>query len=175
MQRPSRLARSAGTATPLDVLRRGFRPPGESALAADLAAIDRGDGRTLACLYRGAVEGMPRRFRRKMLDLTADGLVFRPFWSSPSRSRFGIDASEVTSAHLRPPHHRSDLNVPATGVYQRGGIFDYAGFEIIQCQTTRGQLELAVPRPDVPLVLHYLHRTGGAATADGDAAAEGTD
>jgi hypothetical protein len=164
MQRRRRLARSAGTATPLDVLRRWFRPPGASAIAADLAAIDRGDGRTLACFYRGTDEGMPRRFRRKTLDLTADGLVFRPFWSSPSRSRFRIDASEVTSAHLRPRRPQTDLHVPATGVYQRGGIADYAGFEVIQCQTTRGQLEVAVPRPDVPLVLHYLHRTGGAAT-----------
>jgi len=146
-----RLARSAGTATPLDVLRRWFRPPGEPAIAADLAAIDRGGGRTLACFYRGAYEGMPPRFRRKMLDLTADGLVFRPFWSSPSRTRLRIEANEVTSAHLRLRSHRTDLNVPATGVYQRGGIFDYAGFEVIQCQATRGPLELAVPRPDVPL------------------------
>jgi hypothetical protein len=98
-----------------------------------------------------------------MLDLTADGLIFRPFWSSPSRARFRIEAGEVTSAQLQPSGHRTGLNVPTTGVYQRGGIFDYAGFEVIQCETTRGPLELAVPRPDVPLVLHYLHRAAGTA------------
>src|SRR5262249_26638775 len=43
--------RSAGTTTPLDVLRNRFRPPGGAAVAGDLAAIDRGEGR------RGAFSG----------------------------------------------------------------------------------------------------------------------
>jgi hypothetical protein len=140
MPRRTRLPRSAGTATPLDVLRRWFRPPSQSAIAADIAAVDRGDGRTVACFYRGEYEGMARRSRRKMLDLTGGGLVLRPFWSSPSRTRFRIEGNEITSAHLRPRRHRTDLNVPATGVYQQGGIFDYAGFEVIQCQISRGLL-----------------------------------
>lgn len=164
MSRRTRFRRSSGTATPLDVIRRGFRPPSQAAVSADLEAIDHGDGRTLACFYRAEYGGYPRRFRRKMLDLMPAGLAFRPFWSSPSRTRFQIDAGEIMSAHMRPRSHRTDLNVPATGVYQQGGSFSYAGFEVIQCQTSHGLLELAVPRPDVPLVLHYLNRNRSAAT-----------
>jgi hypothetical protein len=156
MPRRTRLSRSAGTATPLDILRRGFRPPGQSALSADIEAIDRGDSRTLACLFRGEYGGYPRRFRRKMLDLTPAGAVLRPFWSSPSRTRFRIDVGEIETAHPRPRVNRTDLNVPATGVYRQGGIFNYAGFEVVECKTSSGLLEFAVPRPDVPLMLHYL-------------------
>lgn len=99
-----------------------------------------------------------------MLDLTPEGLLLRPFWSPPSRTRFRIDMSEIMPAHLRPCRDRTDLNVPAAGVYQQGGIFDYAGFDVVQCQTEHGLLELAVPRPNVPLVLHYLNRKRSAPT-----------
>ena len=137
------------------MIRRGFRPPRESDSDADIAAIDRGAGRTLACLIRGQYGEYPRRFRRKMADLTPDGMVLRPFWSSPSRTRFVI-AEPVESAQVRGREPRTDRNVPMTGAYAEGGGLDYAGFTIIRCQTERGILELAVPRPDVRLVLHYL-------------------
>jgi hypothetical protein len=61
--------RSAGTATPFDVIRRGFRPPSKAAVSGDISAIDRGEPRALACLYRGTLGGYPRGFRRKMLEL----------------------------------------------------------------------------------------------------------
>ncbi len=92
-----------------------------------------------------------------MLDLTPDGLILRPFWSSPSRSRFRIKEA-IVSAGVRQREGWTDLNVPMTGVYQRGGIFDYAGFETIHCETLVGIVESPVPRPDIPLVLHYLRR-----------------
>jgi hypothetical protein len=157
MLRTSRFPRSAGTATPLDVIRRGFRSPTKGATDADIAAVDRGEGRTVACFFRGQYGGCPRRFRRKMLDLTPDGLILRPFWSSPSRSRFRIKEA-IVSAGVRQREGWTDLNVPMTGAYRQGGLFDYAGFETIHCETSEGVVELAVPRPDIPLVLHYLRR-----------------
>ena len=121
----------------------------------DIAAIERGEGRTVACLFRGLYGDYPRRFRRKMLDLRPDGMMVRPFWSSLSRTRFHLN-EQIESAAMRRREFRTDLNVPMTGVYSKGGSLHYAGFEIIQCRTPHGLLELAIPRPDVPLVLHYL-------------------
>jgi hypothetical protein len=90
MKGRTRFRRPAGTATPIDVLRRGFRPPGKSALAADISAIGRGEGRTPACLFRGSYGQYPRRLGREMVDLAPDTPVTRPFWSSPFRSKFRI-------------------------------------------------------------------------------------
>jgi hypothetical protein len=69
-------------------------------------------------------------------------------------------AGETEAAHLRPRVNRTDRNVPATGVYRQGGFFGYSGFEVVQCKTSSGLLEFAVPRPDVPLMLHYLGLKG---------------
>ena len=118
MQRRIRFRRSAGTATPIDVLRRLFRPPSKALIAADLAAIDRGEGRS------------PRE--------------------------------DVTSALVRPRNRGTDVNVPATGVYSPGGIFSDAGFETVTCETAAGEIEVAAPRPDVPLMLHYINSRGRA-------------
>jgi hypothetical protein len=153
--RPRGVRRSAGTTTPLDVLRNRFRVPGGAAIAGDLAAIDRGEGRRVACLFRGDYTGYPRRFHRKMADLLPQALVLRPFWSSPDRRSFQVDEL-VVSAGPRPRDRGKDWNVPGTGMYGPGQALGYAGFEVLQCQTELGRFELAVPRPDVPLVLHYL-------------------
>jgi hypothetical protein len=151
MRLGSRPRRSAGTATPFDVIRRGFRPPSKAAMSGDISAIDRGEPRTLACLYRGTLGGYPKRFRRKMLELHPDALVFRPFWSSPSRTRFRIQRADIISAAPARPDR-------ATAIYSPGaGTYDYAALDVITCHLTGGNLDLAVPRPDVPLVLHYLN------------------
>lgn len=155
MRPGSRPRRSAGTATPFDVIRRGFRPPGKSALSGDLSAIDQGEHRVLACLYRGTLGGCPTRFRRKMLELHPDVLIFRPFWSSPSRTRFRVQRADILSTDPARPER-------ATAIYSPGaGIYDYAAFDVITCHLAGGKLDLAVPRPDVPLVLHYLNRSTG--------------
>jgi hypothetical protein len=149
--------RSAGTATPIDVIRRAFRPPSNAALAADILAIDRGEGRTLACLFRGFYGEYPRRFGRKMLDLAPDALVIRPFWSSPFRSKFRIPREDITSAHLRPPRLGESGKVLDDGIYPAGAVFEWAAFVVVICESAGGRLELGVPRPDVALVLHYLN------------------
>jgi hypothetical protein len=45
--------------------------------------------------------------------------------------------------------------------------FDYANFDIVTCETAEGTLELAVPRPDIPLVLRYIN-SRSVAPADQD-------
>jgi hypothetical protein len=52
-----------------------MRAPSQEARAADVEAVDRGEGRTIACLFRGTYGIYPRRFKQKMLDLTSDSLV----------------------------------------------------------------------------------------------------
>jgi hypothetical protein len=141
--------------TPLGVLRNLFRPPGGAAIAADLAAIDRGEGRRVACLFRGDYKSYPKRFHRKMPDLLPEALVIRPFWSSPDRRSFHVD-EPVVSAYLRRRARRRTGTFPAPGIYAKGQVFDFAGFEVVECQTELGKFELAVPPPDVSLVLHYL-------------------
>jgi hypothetical protein len=152
-----RLPRSAGTTYPQDILRNRNRSRREAAVSADLEAIERGEGRTVACLFRGSYGRYPRRFRQQMMDLAPGGLVVRPFWSTLIRRRYRI-SEPVTEAHLRPRNRRTDWNVRAAGVYAPGAPLDWAGFSVVHCVTSGGFIEFAVPRPDVPLVLSYLRR-----------------
>ncbi|SRR5713226_9788589 len=152
-----RPSRSAGTVMPRDLLRNRLRGPSKAATSADIEAVDRGETRTVACMFRGACGAYPRRFRQQMLDLTPDGLVVRPFWYAIRRARFRIDPP-VLSAHVRLRNSKTDWNVRSTGIYAPGRILEWAGFTVICCQISQGVIEFAVPRPDVPLLLHYFSR-----------------
>lgn len=98
-------------------------------------------------LDRGLSEALPAEDART----ASDALIFRPFWSSPSRSRFQILRAEIISAARGRPDAPTVLYSPGSG------FFDYAAFDVIACRLADGKLDLAVPRPDVPLVLHYLN------------------
>lgn len=148
--------RSAGTTYPIDVLRNRFRGPSRAAVDADIRAIDNGEARRIACQFRGTYGSYPRRFRQHMADLTPKGLVIQPFWYSRRRPIYIEE--QILSAEVRSRNLRTDWNVRTTGAYARGGILEWAGFEVIHCGTELGSIELAVPRPDVPLLLHYLNR-----------------
>jgi hypothetical protein len=150
-----RIRRSAGTVMPSDLVRNRMRAPSLAARAADIEAVDRGEGRTVVCMFRGSYGSYPRRFKQKMLDLSNDALVLRPFWYSLSRRRIAI-TEQVLAAHVRPRNFRTDWNLRATGMYAPGAILEWAGADVISCQTSSGTLEFAVPRPDVPLVLHVI-------------------
>ena len=108
-------------------------------------------------MFRGTYGAYPRRFKQKMLDLTSDVLVLRPFWYNPNRKQMTI-AERVLSAHVRPRKFKTDWNVRAAVEYAPGLRLEWAGFEVISCDTSSGTLEFAVPRPDIPLVLHVLQR-----------------
>jgi hypothetical protein len=88
------------------------------------------------------------------------------FWSSPSRSKFRIPREDIIWAHVRLREQGTDPNVPDSGIYPAGAVFEWAAFDVITCESADGKLELGVPRPDVPLVLHYLN-SRAAAPADG--------
>jgi hypothetical protein len=150
-----RLRRSAGTVMPSDLVRNRRRPPSHAAREADIEAVDRGDGRTVACMFRGTYGSYPRRFRQKMLDLTSDALVLRPYWYSLSRTQMTIK-EPVLSARVRLRNFKTDWNIRAAGVYAPGARLEWAGFDVVSCQTHLGILEFAVTRPDVQLVLHAL-------------------
>lgn len=149
--------RSAGAVYPADIVRNGFRGPSVASMEADMAAIDKGESRRLACLFRGTYGGYPTRFRQHMVDLTPHGLIIQPFWYSLRRKRTYIE-EKIVSAEVRPRKIGTDWNVRATGIYARGGLLEWAGFEVIHCQTELGSIELAVPRPDVRLLIHYMNR-----------------
>jgi hypothetical protein len=156
----NRPQRSSGTAiTPRDLLRTGRRRPRQAASAADIAAIDRGESRTVFCYYRGLYGGYPRRFAGCMLDLTPDGPVIRPMLFLKSlRQRIPIP-ERVIGAQVRPfDDEREALRLGSTGQFAGGGLLQQSGSVVISCQTSGGLLEFAVRRPDVDLVLRFFDR-----------------
>lgn len=149
--------RSAGTATPIDVLTRGFKAPSPDRVDADFQAVDAGRTIRLVCLFRATNGEYPRSFRKRLLDLAPGGMVIRPSWYLFWRRALRLSEG-ILDAHVRPRNRKTDLNVKAKGIYAEGQPFAYAGFEVITCRTGSGIIEFAVPRPDVPLMLYYLHQ-----------------
>jgi hypothetical protein len=132
-----RLQRSSGTAiTARDVLRTYRQDSRETASAADIAAIEQGEGRTLFCHYRGSYGSYPKRFAGCMLDLTSDGPVIRPMlflrflWQR-------IPISErVISAEVRPfGSEREAFQLASTGQFARGRRLEQSGYAVICCHT----------------------------------------
>jgi hypothetical protein len=119
-----RLKRSAATVvTGKDVLREYRRGPREAASAADVAAIDRGEGRTLFCYYRGLYGSYPRRLAGCMLDLTSDGPVIRPLLILKRWQRIPI-TEQVMGAEIRPfENQREAFQLASTSQFARGGTW----------------------------------------------------
>ncbi len=158
----NRVKRSAGTViTAKDVLREYRRGPREAASEADIAAIDRGEGRTLFCYYRGLYGSYPRRFAGCMLDLTPDGPVIRPLLILKRWQRIPV-SEQVMGARVRPfDNKREAFELRGAGQYAQGGLLRPSGSVVVSCQTSGGLLEFAVMRPDVELVLHFFDRLAG--------------
>ena len=138
---------------------RGFRLIGKlskDALAGDIEAVDRNVTLRIVSLFRATYGSYPKRFSQRMLDLSPDGIVVRPYWSDPRRRVFRV-AEEIIDARVRPRNPKTDWNIRATGVYAEGGVVSHIGSEVITCRTELGTLEFAVIRPDVPLMLHYIN------------------
>jgi hypothetical protein len=157
MARPPRVKHAAGTRNGWETIKGGFLPPRKAAIRADIAAIDCGEARRVACLFRGLYPPYSDRFRVRKMDLTPDAVVLRPFWYSRDR-RIARIADTVTAAYTRSRNPAADHRIRNIGNYRAGKPLGYAGFSVVVCETPRGRLEFAVPNPDVPLVLHYFHR-----------------
>jgi hypothetical protein len=107
-----RLRRAAGTRTAWDVLKAFFRPPTDSNSLSDIEAVERGEGRTVACLFRGLYGPYPRRFvQLGALDLTSSGAEWRPSWFGVRRKHWRI-TDTVTSAYVRPRDPETDRLSP---------------------------------------------------------------
>jgi hypothetical protein len=158
--RSPRIPKAAGTRSGWDVVKAGFRSPKAATGRADIAAIDRGEGRWVACLFRGLYPPYSARFLLRRLELTPDAAILRPFWFTPDRHDTTITET-VTAAFTPPRDPGTDHRIRSYGNYQAGRPLGYAGFTVIVCETPRGRLEFAVPNPDLPLVLHYFHRGTG--------------
>ena len=154
-----RLQRSSGTAiTAKDVLREYRRGSREAASAADVAAIDQGEGRTLLCSYRGLYGSYPRRFAGCMLDLTLEGPLIRPLLILKRWQRIPISEQMIWARVRRFDNQREAFKLGGAGQYAPGGLLQQSGSVVICCQTSGGLLEFAVRRPDVDLVLHFFDR-----------------
>lgn len=148
---------AAGTAGMLRVLGRGLRGPSGDLSDADIKALDQGRVIWMTCFLRATYGDYPRGFRQRKLHLTPDGMVLRPLWFSVPRKTFRI-RENILDGHARPYNLKTDWNLKAKGRYAEGGPYSFAGFVVIACRTESGTIELAVPRPDVPLLMHYIHR-----------------
>ena len=150
-------SRSAGTlATFADLARLnvpGWRRRRE---AADLAALDKGEVRTVMCWFRGLYGTYNRKWHIYVLVLTPEEPLLRK--SVPFRRQVRIVITEsLVSAWLRPPETlREGRRVGASGQYAPGGSLEHVGHQIVCCKTTEGILEFAVRRIDVPLLLQYI-------------------
>lgn len=158
--RSPRVKHAAGTRNGWETVKGGFLPPKKAATLADIAAIDRGEARRVACLFRGLYPPYSAKFIVRKMDLTPAAVILRPFWYSPDRHISQITKS-VTFAYTRPRNPATDHRIHSFGNYEEGKPLGYAGFTVVVCETARGRLEFAVPNPDVPLVLHYFRRGTG--------------
>lgn len=120
-------------------------------------------------MFRGLYSPYSARFMVRKMDLTSEGVILRPFWFSRDRRIVRITET-VSAAYTRPRDPVTDHRIHSFGNYEAGKPLGYAGFTVVVGETPRGRLEFAVPNPDVPLVLHYLHRD-----ASGDVRSGGTD
>jgi hypothetical protein len=152
--------RSAGTTLPQDLLRRkGLRGPSEQESADDIAAVDRGERRAVFGYVRGLYGSYPQKFRGYMIHLTPDGLVLRPLLLLSFLWRQVLIQDQFISARVRPfANAREQRKFLSSGKYAPGGRLEHIGTSIISCRTSQGVLEFAVPRPDEPLMLHFIDR-----------------
>lgn len=74
---------TAGSARRGDVLRRRLAYPSDDELAADLAAVDRGESRRAVLILRGSYGWFPRRFAGRTLWLLPGSLVVGAFVAQP--------------------------------------------------------------------------------------------
>ena len=161
--RRTRPRRSAATSRGFHVFGRLTR----EAVAADIAAVDEGVALRVVCHFRSTYGRYPRRFSPRMADLSLEGIVVRPFWNSLNRRVFPI-AEKITEAHVRPRNLKTDWNIRATGTYAENGAYTHIRMEVITCRTVHGILELAVVRPDMPVVLRYLNHQAAQLGSSGE-------
>ena len=119
MTRSPRVRHAAGTRNGWQTVKRGFLPPKKAARRADIAAIDRGEPRRVAYLFRGRYPPYSAKFMVRKMDLTPDGVILRPFWYSPDRHIRQI-TDNVTFAYTRPRNSATDHRIHSSGTTRSG-------------------------------------------------------
>ena len=153
------MRRSAGTRTFLDVIRSGFRGPTPESIAADHAALERGDELVVSCFLSGPTPPYPGRPKQGQLELWKGQVRWRASGCRPSSIPIDADMRLLDVRDVA----RTDANVKRGG--KVFGILPIPEFKVVVAETDRGVLEFFVPSPDVPLVASALE--GGRARASG--------
>lgn len=138
------LRRASGTINLMDIERALFRSPSRVAKAAlaDQEALRRGEGRVVVCWLRGPVDVYPHEPKQGMLELTQNGIAWRPYWGIRRRP---ISINEhIQSMKVQCVDHEWHV---------KKGLF-----QVVVCTTDRGILEFAVPIIDMDLVQSALTR-----------------
>jgi hypothetical protein len=132
----------------LDVARQPSRlaqlPPALDESRRDIAALERGEARLVACYLRNPPGHGRRGPRQGGLELSATAVSWRAFFGLRRPARL-LDISGIT------------LVRPAGPSDQRFGVpGNLHLFSLVRCATPAGRLDLLVPTADLPLVTWRL-------------------
>lgn len=149
---PRRPKRDSGSRGLLDVLRHPIEalatPFRGGALATDedRRAVTGWEGRLITCFVRASFDPLPRRWKQGGLQLDQDGAR----WAPGFRLRGGGSPlpSRVRVQTVREVMRGETLRI-------KPGLF-----QVIEADTDRGDLRLAVPKDSVALVVEWF-RSGG--------------
>ena len=130
---------------------RLLRQPSPAESQTDIAAMRRGETRRVACFLMGSFAPLPPRLRQGWLYLSSRDAQWKPLWSIRRRARQLNGPVESVKARLAD--EREPLMIQG-GKY--GGIVARPKFGVVTCRTASGWFYLAVPAPDVPLVVDHF-------------------
>jgi hypothetical protein len=129
------------------------------AIASDIAAIDRGEGRKMYGWFRGLYGSYPRTWQPYFMILSPDGLAVTQSRVRTERRRIPI-TEELLSARTRMHEsYREAFRTGAGGPYADDGRPVFLDRNaIISCETPLGVLEFVLKQPDLPVFMHYIDR-----------------
>jgi hypothetical protein len=130
---------------------RFFRQPSPREGLADIEALRRGETRKVACWLRGSPAPFRPHLRQGWLYLSSRDAQWKPFWSIRRPSLPFNDP--VESVTTRSPDDREPAAMKG-GTY--GLIVVRPKWGVVTCRAMTGWFEMAVPAPDVPLVVDHF-------------------
>jgi hypothetical protein len=92
--------------------------------------------------------------RQGWLYLSSRDAQWKPLWSIRRRAR--QLNGPIESVKTRPADEREPLTIQGS---KYGGIVARPRFGVVTCRTASGWFYLAVPAPDVPLVVDHFSST----------------
>jgi hypothetical protein len=123
----------------------------------DLAAVQAGESRRVACCIRGDHEVIPDKSRQGELVVSTNGTHWTPYWSL---KRHAVSIPAPTGEITSRPMAKGD---PGPFLRTRSGESRYA-FISFPCAV--GMIELGLPKADGPLVVFCLEAIRRSDTID---------